>query len=426
MSKAHRKAKSNSTQRSAQDLHLTLVLLLLATAIVTAASIRHLHEGIGDESVHAFQISWFIQGTYQIFENVTVIPLYHATIALILKVTGAQSLEAMRVAHFLLAMLCLPVYYLLCRRLLGSTDVAMERTTQLFFLPILFPLFFLIYTDIPALTLTLFMIERAIAGRYVQASALGLAAVLFRQTNLVWVAYAATVYLCRDKHKLISIKAWRDRLAGEIPALLSFGLIFLVALLFIAINGGIAVGDVEQHTVSFNLSNAYFMLLVAFAVFLPWHVAQLSAIYKLLCKYPWILFGIILIAIVYWFTYSHPHRYNSAELSYYRHNLILHYTADFPVYKLAAYTAMTWTCLSFSTIILQSQNKHELQLLAPFALLVVIPLPLIEQRYYLVALSLLLALRPPMKSRMEQISLLYSISWSTYLFYNVSKANFFL
>lgn len=426
MSRGHGIENPNSTDRTALDSRVTLVLLILATALLAAASIRHLHEGIGDESVHAFQISWFVQGTYQIFVNVTVIPLYHATIALMVKVAGAQSLDAMRVAHFLLAILCLPVYYFFCRRVIGSVDGALERTTQLFFLPPLFPLFFLIYTDVPALTLTLFMIERAIAGRYAQASALGLVAVLFRQTNLVWVAYAALVYLSRDEYKLLSFKAWRDRLAGQTPALISFGLVFILALIFIAINGGIAVGDVEQHTVSLNISNAYFMLLVAFCVFLPWHIGQAPEIYKLLRKYPWILLGIVVLAFVYWFTYSHPHQYNSAQLSYYRHNLILNYTADYPIYKLVAYVAMAWTCLSFATILLKGANRRALQLLAPFALLSVIPLPLIEQRYYLVALSLLLALRPPMKSRLEQVSLLYSILWSIYLFYNISNANFFL
>jgi len=425
MSKGHSKA-SDSVSRSAQDFHLLMILLMAATAIFSAVFIKHLPEGIGDESVHAFQISWFIQGTYQLFEHVTVIPIYHATIALMVKTAGGGSLEAMRVAHFLLAILCLPVFYLLCRRLLHSADIAIERTAQLFFLPLLFPLFFLIYTDIPSLTLTLLMIERSIAGRYAQASAIGFVAIIFRQTNLVWVAFAVTVYLCRDDKKIFSIAAWRDRLVGHIPALVSFGLIFLIALLFIVLNGGIAVGDVEQHNVSFNLSNAYFMLLVTFAVFLPWQVSQLPEIYKLLRSYPWILVLVLGFAVLYWFTYGHPHQYNHPQLSYYRHNLILNYTVDYPLYKLAAFAAMTWTCLSFTSVCLSSGCRRELQLMAPFALLVVVPLPLIEQRYYLVALSLFLALRPPMKSRFEQISLLYSILWSIYLFYNISQANFFL
>ena len=51
-------------------------LVVLASLALGYWLITHLDVGIGDEDVHRFQINWFVQGRYELFEHVTVLPLY--------------------------------------------------------------------------------------------------------------------------------------------------------------------------------------------------------------------------------------------------------------------------------------------------------------------------------------------------------------
>ena len=65
-------------------------------------------------------------------------------------------------------------------------------------------------------------------------------------------------------------------------------------------------------------------------------------------------------------------------------------------------------------------------LLAPFAVLSFLPMPLIEPRYYIVALTLFLALRPPMSRAATVATFAYYIPASAWILYNISRQNFFL
>jgi alpha-1,2-glucosyltransferase len=58
-------------------LRLVPLLTVLVALAVGFWTISHLDVGIGDEDVHRFQINWFIEGRYEIFQYVTMVPLYH-------------------------------------------------------------------------------------------------------------------------------------------------------------------------------------------------------------------------------------------------------------------------------------------------------------------------------------------------------------
>jgi len=195
---------------------------------------------------------------------------------------------------------------------------------------------------------------------------------------------------------------------------------------FVIWNGGVALGDVEQHPVSLNVSNLYFFLLLAWFLFLPFNLAQLGNIKRLLQANSWLLLVLVAAFAVYFLSYEHPHKYNTPELGFYRHNLLLHYSSDFTANRVAAFIPMAWMALSVVTAARSSDYPAYMWLLLPFALLSFVPLPLIEPRYYFVTLSLLLAFRPAMSTPANTATLIYYILASSWILYNISREAFFI
>ena len=65
-------------------------------------------------------------------------------------------------------------------------------------------------------------------------------------------------------------------------------------------------------------------------------------------------------------------------------------------------------------------------LLVPFALMSFVPMPLIEPRYYIAALSLFLAFRPVVSDTTNIVTLVYYVLASAYILLNISRQAFFL
>ena len=409
---------------------MILVSLLLGFNVVS-----HLSGGIGDEDVHRFQINWFIQGRFEIFKHVTMLPLYHGLVALLAKLTGLTSLNGLRFVHMVLAAGVIPAMYCLVRCFYPNEK--MSRTLLLVFVPFMFPLFFLTYTDLPSLMLVLFMVERAWKRAYCWAAVLAFFAVLMRQPNIIWVAFVSCLVALNTAQDMRI--GWRFRGKGKDLGLLDrayllqvldrtkyFLLVFFLFAVFVFVNGGVAVGDAEQHPISFNLSNLYFFLLVAFVLFLPFNIEQVGNIKKLLIQHWWIWLVLIVAFFIYFNTYEHPHKYNRTALKFYRHNWFLHYTGDYFLARILSFVPMAWMSLSFACAVRSSEYGRVILLMLPFALLSFVPLPLIEQRYYIVALTLFLAMRPKMSPLSTGITLFSFITLCAYILFNVTRKTFFL
>lgn len=414
---------SNSQVPSPPTANLTLVLfwLLIAVCLILGFNvITHLAEPIGDEAVHSYQIHMLINGSYEQFKYVTVLPVYHAAVALLVKLSGNTDLNYLRFTNLLLSAIAIPAFVALVKVIYPGQ--AYSRTLQFVFIPFVFPLFFLIYTDLFSLAFSLAMIERTLKNKYKTAAAFAFAAVFSRQPNLVWVGYCCLLILLEMKNPFFSmdfVAAYLKKTWPFIIVMASFGI-------FVVINGGIAAGDIEQHHVSFNISNFYFFLLVSFILFLPYNIARFGDIKELIIANKWLIALLVLMFFVYMATYEHPHKYNTKELSFYRHNLLLYYSCDVYWLRILSYFAMAWMALSYYAASCVSKDRKTLYLLFPMTLLSTVPLPLIEQRYYLVCLALFVALRPPIPEKATVLTLIYYISVTGYTIYHISHMNFFL
>ena len=411
---------SNNQVEPAWYQNSLLFILVIACLLLGYNTMLHLTHGIGDEDVHKFQIIWFVNGHYEFFKNLTMPPFYHAIIALLAKIFGSSH-NALRAEHLVITSFSIPIFYHLCQKVSVNND-AQTKTLQFFFLPILFPLFFLIYTDILSIIFVLLTIERTISKKYLYASCFGLLAILTRQPNIIWIGYAAFIALSQETN----IKNCIKDLPYLIKKLWSYGAVLILFITFIVINKGVALGDASQHPVSLNLSNLYFFLLVSFFLFLPLNIEYVKDIFHLVLKHKWIVILIALTFVIYYFTYGHPHKYNTTALAFYRHNLLLHYSCDYLTLKIISFFLMWWMVLTFSLTIRNSAAPYRLILLIPFSLLSFVPLPLIEQRYYLITLILFIAFNPR-QSRLGKIAtLLIYICLINYFLYNISHEYFFL
>jgi len=424
---------SSAHQTSGLSASQLFWLLVFAALLLGFNVVAHLSDQIGDEAVHQFQINWFRDGRFEIFKYITMLPLYHAVVAAISKVSGLASLNGLRFSH-----LCFASGLVVAMVRLTACFYPQERysrTLLLIFVPFVFPLFFLTYTDLPSLMFVLFMVERAWRKSYFLAALFALLAVLTRQPNIIWVTFTVCLIalnIARDRS--VSLRFWgegqtladRDYLLEVLKTTKYFVVVFVLFIGFVLWNGGVAIGDAEQHPVSFNLSNLYFFLLVAFVLFLPFNIEQLPSIVTLIRRHWWIILVLIAAFIIYFNTYEHPHKYNATALAFYRHNLFIHYTCDILPLRILSFFPMAWMSLSLVTAIQRGEFGAQLMLLVPFALLSFVPLPLIEQRYYFVSLALLLALRPPMSIKSTTASLFVFIALSAYVMFNITRQIFFL
>ncbi|MEM6581118.1 MAG: hypothetical protein AAF699_07600 [Pseudomonadota bacterium] len=405
-----------------------LLCLILGFVLMTQLDVQ-----VGDEAVHQFQMHWFIEGRYEHFRHVTVFPLYHWIVGTAADFTGLTYLSGLRMLHLIFAVGAILGFFVLCRSLYPAQ--ATIRTAQFALMPLVFPFFFVTYTDIPSLLFVFFMLERTLRERYLAAALLGLIAIAMRQTNAIWVIFACGLIAIsiingqckqpdlRSIMKLCVDASFMRQLFYRARFFIAVMLVFALAVIT---NNGFAMGDKEQHSLSLNISNLYFCLLVAFVLFLPFNIAQMGAIERLILQQRWIVPLLLLAFVTYTYTYQHNHPYNVPELGFYRHNLWLHYTADFDWMRTLAFLPMAWMALSFATAAIASPYRLEMLMLIPFALLSFVPLPLIEPRYYLVALSLFLVFRYSMSATNERFTLAYYAVASAYVIFHISRQNFFI
>ncbi|EGU10888.1 Glycosyltransferase family 59 protein [Rhodotorula toruloides ATCC 204091] len=142
----------------------------------------------------------------------------------------------------------------------------------------------LFYTDMASVVCILLCWRTALQQRHVQSALLGAISLLFRQTNIVWIAFIAAQAAIRELElpkkevKLAGGKATPFAVArvalAQLPTLApviaAYLPVFLAFLAFIRWNGGIVLGDKQNHVATVHVAQLYY--LVAFAGVLFWPV----------------------------------------------------------------------------------------------------------------------------------------------------------
>ena len=388
---------------------LAVTLLVLIIAFFVFAD----NEPRWDERAHWRQIELFVRRDWSMEPSITTLPGYHALIALAAWFMGNARLPSVRLVQFEIALATIVAFFFLARR--RDPAWATPKTLQFVFLPLLFPLFFMIYTDVASLGFVLLTALAASAGRYPASGVLGLAACLVRQNNIVWVALAFTQGYVADH-------GWRW--PSRVSTLLRYAPVLLSAVViagWLAFNRGqVAAGDVKAHPLGTpHLGNVFFMLFLAGILFLPlWWGYRKETWDRLRRPAMWAVLAVTL--ALFWFGFAADHPYNE-ESGFVRNQILMWATAT-RTHSLIFFLPIAVACLSLPSVRLARAGW----LVYPATVAFLLPSWLIEQRYYLIPLALLLADREPVDAPVEWAQVGYSAILSVVAFVVVERGTWML
>ena len=199
--------------------------------------------------------------------------------------------------------------------------------------PLLYFYTFLYYTDPGSTFLVLLLYYLSLRDNHMAAALAGCIAILFRQTNVVWVVFTAGTTAARKLESAVRqkhagtpgavaevceyVRCFFVNLSEMLRYLWAYALVVLGFCLFVVINGGIVVGDKSSHEACLNFPQIFYF--VGFTLFFSVsHLALPKDIYSFLTslkkalKTPVYLVGgvlsiLLMVALIYKFTYVHEY-----------------------------------------------------------------------------------------------------------------------
>ncbi|MCF6300812.1 MAG: hypothetical protein L3J52_06805 [Proteobacteria bacterium] len=369
---------------------------------------------IVDEFVHVSQINLILNGDFGHHANITTFIYLHMLYAFLVDLLNLASNLDYRLIN--LVFISLLVYSIYIVNKTENNEIDLVKALQLFFLPVAFPYYPLIYTDIVALMLILFSVHHLQKQQHIIAATIACLAVLVRQPSLLWLALMATMIFFGDSNYRNKFQLKNCYAAILTSAPYSIAILGFVGYFFL--NKGIALGDKQAHTIQLNLTNFYFMVLVSFMVFLPLFLSRLKASYNMVKNHIWILLLVCIGLPIYIYSFEVNHPYNAASLNAFIRNLLLNSINDNLVYKIITYFLVCYSLVVVSTIKLKDKKWLWLYVFLPLS---VVAMPLIEHRYYIVGLALWQIYRVRQNDRIEFIQLLWTTSLSIGLYLCVTQ-----
>lgn len=412
MTKNHFHTQHNNT------ILLTLLVLVGAAFGYLIISLNsNLHS---DEVFHANQIWLFFDGQDRLLGNITVPPTYHYIIGRIVQLTGGYHDNLLRLISLSIALSLIPISYWLAKHYHGAA--AWEKPLHIFFTPLIFPYFFLLYTDLWSLCCVAMTLLLTLHRRFFLAGFVGGLSLLIRQDNIAWIGLIY-LYICFESVNNINRESALRFALNALTKGSTFNLVFIGFIVFVYLNKGIAIGDADSHKISsFNISNLHVFLICCWFLFFPMHLAQLPKIIALLKK-PVILALIFVGFFIYAGTLKNPHPYNELLPEYFIHNGLMHLLTQYPLLKACSYLIAIWALMSLITFELPDWRWRAIILLAP---VVAACHPLVEPRYYIPAFFLIHLLRKNTHSATEKIMLSIYVMTCSYIIYGITKGDFFL
>ena len=409
-------AKSLKTTRADAAI-LGVVLGALFLAGLLAMRQRGVYT---DELNHYAQIQLFLRGEFRIFTvYLTTIPGYHAIVAAILKVTGGESLDAARLVNATFSLVAIAGFLALRRRLWPGTETF--ATAQLIVLPILVPLFFLVYTDVLALALLLWATVATITLRHWLAAALLLVLVCVRQNEIVWAGFlcALAAWPLVRAH---GVRASRE----AFPLVLPYCIPVVAFLAFWAWNGSISLSHEQaalHPDVSLHAGNLFFALFVA-GVLLPFHaLAGLGDFAMHVRRRPWLAAMPLVVFAAFWWGFRADNPYNTALPAYVIRNGLLVAIGTEPLVRAAAGVVVALAACGLAFTRLKPAAAYWLYPIGAFSLAASW---LVEQRYALVPLVLWLAFREHRGRAIEWATWALWLALAVFVFHGIIAHRFFL
>ena len=399
---------------------LYAAIIFLVILFILALSFIYIRDkGImGDEGSYYNQAQDFMKRNFKLNHDFSTLPGYPAFLAVWGSIFSVTSIAGMRMFNLILSVFSIFVFLLLTKKVNG--ELSLVRTIQYCFFPIIFPFFFLIYTDIFSLLLVLFAFYLLLKKKYDLAGIISILSIFVRQNNIIWLLFMCA-YIYYENYKftfnITSLKNWLKKCSVFIV-----GIIIFIA--FIIMNKGFAVGDKGAHPAfSFHLGNVFFILFLFFFLFLPLNISNFKKIISLIRKNKKIIILILGIFLICIFSFKNSHPYNSSDLTFFLRNRLLAYFTANTFRKVLFAMPIIYSVLS---IIVTKLKRKSFYFIYPFALLYLLPSWLIEQRYYIIPFVLFMLFRKKQSKIVEYSTIILYVVSSLYLFYGVVNGLFFI
>ena len=362
-----------------------------------------------DEQENQAQIERYIAGNYRTITGTA--GGFHAMAATVATLTGRSTKEDTRLLALLISVATILLFWSLVRSF--EPDAGTMRTLQFAFFPLLFPFWFLIYSDALGLLLLLLSIAALTRRRFHAAGMLMIVSVVVRQTYIVWMALLGLWTV------LVSVAEPLRRLVERSASFILGAGLFI---LFVIVNRGVAVGDRDNHPdMAFHTENVLFMLVLFFVMFLPLIVSKLPQIVRL---HRAVLVGVPLCSAVLFFgTFRVDHSGNTQWQDYYVRNAMLEAMTSSTAAGVATTVAIALAVLALCVIRLRQPAHY---LIYPFAVLSLVPVWLIEQRYYRPVFALFMLFRESASPGVERTLVAINAVVALYLFTGVVNGSSFL
>lgn len=301
-------------------------------------------------------------------------------------------------------------------------------------LPILYTYYFLFYTDVWSTILVVaavLVLHKYPNGRgAVYSNVFGFASLWFRQTNIVWLAFAAVVLIdCRRRRTTTlvgEVKLFIGQALKDWALLTPFVVNAALFAAFVKYNGGITFGDKENHQMTLHLAQVLYCAACLAIFTLPlWLSCKTLKLYsEFAFTNTFGLNSLVTIASYYVlhyiiknFTVVHPFLLaDNRHYTFYIYRKILSRKhSEFVL--VPAYHFCCWLVV----FLLKDSHKSTLSLkpmgiiaFVGAAALTLIPSPLFEPRYYIVPLVIFRIFVRPKSDNVTQ-NHLYEFLWYTFI-----------
>jgi len=354
-----------------------------------------------DEHFHLGQIRFINSDEFIRVPELTTPLGYHYSVALPARWLGVDSLSGLRAISASLGLLAVLLAWACIRR--SHDDGALMRAFQVLLCPLLWPFYFLLYTDLVSLAVVLCALLFVLSGRYGLAAMVGIAMLGWRQSNVFWAALLWLMALHQaglgpilgrlfDRNQSVSFATLSEGLRESLKATWPLALPLFAFLAFLVLNQGVAMGDRAAHQFGARLypSQVFFMLLTVWVVLLPLHLACLPQIVGLIRRRPIIVLGLTGLFILYMLSFSVTHFYNLGLPEFHLRNRALGWLNDDYLWRAFGFVGIAWSVLTLAVTRLKTPAAYWLY---PMTLAALLPVELIEQRYYIVPMVFFLLFR---------------------------------
>lgn len=416
----HLAIRFNNGQWADPFVLLSVILLGLVTASTFLPDYP-----LSDEGFHWHQITEYFSGRFDTVDSLTMLPGYHLVVYGASELFSFRSISQVRYVSFVFSIMALLFFFLIARQHDKSSSYPISL--QLFLSPLIFPFFFLLYTDIPALTMVVASLWLVTLRRYqLAALVVGASSLLFRQTNIVWLLMLWVLSLLNMGFFASSFTNVTDLFRHWIACLFRTSLfaVFCVSFaVFLYINGGVAIGDAGSHKVGLYPTQIFFLLFVLFFLFIPLHIVNFRKIMSALKTTPLLPFAGVILFAIYMFTFSADHNYNSPDRVYFLRNILLELIRANFLTKTLAFIPIV---IAFFSIVVTPLKQRGYYWLYPFSIACLLPAWLVDPRYFIVPIALFMLFRKPLDRRFEYLQATIYVPFTVYVFEGVYMDRFFL